>query len=183
MLSDSVLGDDMSLAFRVKRDEEAFAELYRRHVCAIFQFVRSKVPSDDTAEDLTAQVFFKALRSADTYCATGSYSAWLFAIARNCISNWYRMRCRVVTLAETPEVVDPDPCPATAVVDVESREDVLHAVAELPDTQREAITLRYMHDLSIEEIADRTGRTSGAVRILLHRARARLRNEYEGRQD
>lgn len=177
---DVVTSEDAALAARAQRDGDAFAELYRRHVCGIFRFVRSKLPSDDAAEDVTAQVFFKALRSADTYGASGSYSAWLFAIARNCVANWHRLRGRVVDLEEVPEPVDPDPCPATRVIGAESRDEVLRAVSELPVKQREAVTLRYIDDLSIEEIATRTRRTSGAVRILLHRARQRLRREYEG---
>ena len=177
---DVARASDDSLARRASADLDAFSELYRRYVCPVFRFIRSKTGNEKTAEDLTAQVFFKALRSADTFNGTGSYESWIFRIARNCIATWRRTRVRDVVIHELPDPVDPGPSPSSSLIDQEKRGVVWNAVARLPVRQREAVVLRYVQECTIEEIADKTERSPGAVRVLLHRARQRLRKEYEG---
>jgi RNA polymerase sigma-70 factor (ECF subfamily) len=170
---------DDELAARAAHDLEAFAELYRRHLCHVYRFVRAQTPDDDIAEDLTAQVFFKALSSAGSYRAEGSYRAWLFRIAHNTVRNWRARERRLVAVERLPEEADPAPSPASQAIAADARGALWRSVAELPDLQREVVALRYGHDLSIEEIARLTRRSRGAVRILLHRARQRLRRALE----
>ena len=173
---------DSVLARRAGRDFEAFAELYRRYLCPIYRFVRSQVTDEATAEDLTAHVFFKALSSAGTFRGEGSYSAWLFRIAHNSIASWRQRETRSdVVTEDVPDEVDPTPSPASQVIVGEARGLVWDTVAQLPPAQREAVALRYIQDFSIEEISDITSRSRGAVRILLHRARTRLRKALEGK--
>lgn len=172
---------DHGLALRAGEDLEAFGELYRRYQCHIFRFVRSQTPDDATAEDLTAHVFFKALSSADTFRADGSYRAWLFRIAHNAIATYRKRRDRSLAVEEPPEEIDPDPSPASQAITQEARGVVWEAVAKLPESQRELVALRYMEDMSIEEIADITQRTKGSIRIQLHRARMNLRGAFEGK--
>lgn len=167
---------DEILAFRAGVEFDAFAELYGRHLCSIYRFVRAQVPSDATAEDLTAQVFFNALNSAETYRGESRYSAWLFRIARNVVANWRRGRQDTfIDLDQVSEEPDSTPCPETQTLTGDARRIVWGTISSLPPTQREAIVLRYIEDLSIDEVASATGKSRGAVRVLLHRARARLR--------
>jgi RNA polymerase sigma-70 factor (ECF subfamily) len=174
--------DDKTLAERAERDFEAFAELYRRYLCPVYRFVRSQVPDDATAEDLTAHVFFKALSSAGSYRGDGSYSAWIFRIAHNSLSTWHRRAGRTVEVVEeVPERVDPTPSPPSQVIVGEERDLIWQTVSQLPPAQREVVGLRYIEDFSIEEVAEITRRSRGAVRILLHRARARLRKALDGK--
>jgi len=180
---DVTSASDDALAQRASEDLDAFAELYRRHVCAVFHFIRKQTADEKTAEDLTAQVFFRALRAAASYNGSGAYESWIFRIARNCLVTWYRTRNRDVVVDELPEPVDPAPSPASNLIYEESRDAVWNAVADLPRSQREAVVMRYIEERSIEEIAGKTDRSPGAVRGLLHRARRRLRKEYEGRMD
>ncbi|MFN2488299.1 MAG: RNA polymerase sigma factor [Actinomycetota bacterium] len=174
--------DDETLAERAPKDFEAFAELYRRYLCPVYRFVRSQVPDDATAEDLTAHVFFKALSSAGTYRAEGSYSSWVFRIAHNSLSTWRERAGRSPVVSDDmPDEIDPTPSPASQVIVGEARGLVWDTVAALPPAQREVVALRYIQDFSIEEVADITDRSRGAVRILLHRARARLRKALDGK--
>lgn len=172
---------DETLAQRASWDFEAFGELYRRYMCKIYRFVRSQVPHQ-VAEDLTAQIFFKALKSADTFRGDSKYQAWIFRIARNTISTSRRHK-REVSFEphELPEAADPSPSPATQVVLEESRRVLTRTVSALPPAQREVVALRYLSDMSIDEVAQITSRSRGAVRILLHRARLRLRHALEGK--
>jgi RNA polymerase sigma-70 factor (ECF subfamily) len=171
--------DDQSLAARAGEDFDAFAELYRRHVCTVYRVIRAQTPNDDVAEDLTAQVFFKALNAARSWRAEGSYRAWLLRIARNSVVTWRKNQVRVKVVDSLPDGADPSPGPSSQVITGEARDLLWRRVSELPAAQREAVTLRYLRDLSIEEIAALTRRTTGAVRTLLHRARQRLRKSME----
>ncbi|HEX2235699.1 MAG TPA: sigma-70 family RNA polymerase sigma factor [Actinomycetota bacterium] len=179
-----VLGeaDDKTLAAHAPENFEAFAELYRRYLCPVYRFMRSQVGDEATAEDLTAHVFFKALSSASSYRAEGSYSSWIFRIAHNSLSTWRQRAGRdAVVTEEIPDGVDPTPSPASQVIVGEERGLVWETVAALPPAQREVVALRYIEDFSIEEVATITRRSRGAVRILLHRARTRLRKALDGK--
>jgi RNA polymerase sigma-70 factor, ECF subfamily len=176
--------DDETLAALAAQDFEAFAELYRRYECVVFRVVRSRTPSDDVAADITAHVFFKALLKAEEWRGEGSYRSWLYGIARNAVSTWRNQRGRAaVVLEAVPDLQDPVPTPPTQVVIGEERDLIWRRVSELPDAQREAVVLRYMKEHSIDEIASITKRTKGAVRILLHRARCRLRKQMETKEE
>jgi RNA polymerase sigma-70 factor, ECF subfamily len=175
--------DDEVLALRVREDFDAFAELYRRYLHPLYRFVRSQVSDDATAEDVTAQVFFKALSSASTFRNEGSYQSWLFRIAHNSIVSWRTSKSNgVIVLDQIPDSVDPAPSPIAKAITDEESTLVRKKVLALPPAQREVVALRYLHDFSIEEIAGVTRRTRGAVRILLHRARSRLRRDLEGKE-
>jgi RNA polymerase sigma-70 factor, ECF subfamily len=172
--------EDEELAHLAPTDLTAFAELYRRYQSAMYAFMRSQVSDADAAQDLTAQVFFKALNSASTFRSDGSYAGWLFRIAHNCLATYRRDHSRrPVVLQEVPEQHDPNPTPPVHTIVQETREMLWDRVAELPEDQKQAINLRYIKDLSIEEIGRVMRRSSGAVRVLLHRARLRLRRSIK----
>ncbi|MBA3432241.1 MAG: sigma-70 family RNA polymerase sigma factor, partial [Actinobacteria bacterium] len=125
--------DDETLAKRVTSDFEAFAELYRRYLCPVYRFVRSQTPNDAVAEDITAQVFFKALSAASTWRGEGSYKSWIFRIAHNGVASWRSEKAQsVVTVERLPEAVDPTPSPASQAVMQEDRGIVWRKVSELP---------------------------------------------------
>ena len=172
---------DEDLAVLVTDDFDAFAELYGRYLCPVYRFVRSQTTDDSTAEDITAHVFFKAISSAGTFRGDGSYRSWIFRIAHNEIYSWRNGKARsVIAVEELPESADPAPSPVAQAIAREDSGMVWRKVAELPPAQREVVALRYLQDLEVEEIAAITGRSRGAVRILLHRARLKLRHSMEG---
>ena len=84
-------GDEQALVERAKRDPNAFAELYDRYLLQIFRFVYSRVRDQTVAEDVTQEVFMKALKSIGRYQDTGKpFSAWLYQIAVNSVADRYR---------------------------------------------------------------------------------------------
>lgn len=170
--------DDETLARNARNETGAFAELYERYLRPVHNFVRSHVSDVATAEDLTAQVFFKSLVSASTFRGEGSYRSWIFQIARNTIATWKtqvkNLEIPVGAIQEGPTLEE---TPAVITLADAEREELAATVDELPDAQREVILLRYWKDLTVDEIAEKTERSPGAVRQLLHRARQRLRKK------
>ncbi len=173
---------DEDLAARAGRDFAAFAELYQRYLEPVYRYVRSQTRDRATAEDLTAQVFFKALSSADTFKGDGTYRSWLFTIARNTVASWRAERKKkLVPIEDLPEHPDPAPSAPALAIASEDRALLWDAIARLPEAQREVVRLRYWRELTIDEIARLTRRSSGAVRVLLHRARGRLQHVLKGK--
>lgn len=171
--------DDEAVALCAADDFAAFAQLYNRFQCAIFRYLRARTPDDDVAEDLTAQVFFNALSRARSFRGDGTYRSWLFTIASNQLATWCSRRASIEHVREIPDVEDPAASPDVLAVGRERDAIVRAAIEDLTPDQHEAVTLRYLRDLSIEEVALATRRSRGAVRILLHRAREHLRRRLE----
>lgn len=123
------------------------------------------------AEDLMQDTFVRATRAIGGYRG-GSPRAWLFAIAR---TTFLDARRRTV-----PAPVDPAAAPETGVADpdVAELETVRAALDRLPEGQRTALILRDQLGLPYAEVAVALGRTLGATKVLLHRARAAFRTAY-----
>jgi RNA polymerase sigma-70 factor, ECF subfamily len=171
--------DDAALASMIGQNFDAFAELYRRHVCTVFRVVKSQVRDDATAQDITAQTFFRAWSSSDTYRGDGSYEGWLHRIAQNSLVTWRAKEARNLLIDDPLDGEDPSPGPPAQLILQEERNQLHRVVATLPSSQRRAVVLRYLKEVPIAEIAKLMGRTEGAVRVLLHRGIARLRRMVE----
>ena len=169
--------EEKDLVERAKRDPNAFGELYDRHFQQIYRFVYSRVGEQSAAEDVTSEVFMKALRGIGRYQDTGRpFQAWLYQIAVNAIADRYRA-------ARPAEDIDEQRSLA-ADVDVEAaaaRRDELRRiwqlVEHLPGPQRTAMVRKFQEDLKIEDIAIAMGKSPGAVKLLIHRAATKLRDQ------
>lgn len=173
------LPPEKDAAFEPPHDLAALDELYKEHVERVHRWIRSQVRDDAVAEDLTAQVFFRACTSSATYRGEGTYQSWLFRIARNCLFDHRAAALRVVPIPDTVDEADPSPSPSALAIAKEDRDLIWDLVAKLPEAERRAIALRYLHEMSVEEMSKILSRTRGAVRVLLHRARGRLRGSLE----
>ena len=155
---------------------EAFGLLYEEYVERVYRYVYVRTGRVEEAEDLTQEVFLRALNSIDAYRDHGKpFSAWLMRIAHNLLIDHYRQadRRRFVPLWEHMASGHDDPAAS-----VESRMEmtkVLRAVTDLPPRQKEVISLRFGAGLSIIETAMAMGKTEGAVKTLQHEAVVRLR--------
>lgn len=166
----------------VAGDREAFGLLYERTVDDVYSYVRLRVRDTVLAEDLTQDVFLRALRALDTFEWRGSLLPWLIRIAHNRIANHWRSVGRSPHLAPLPED-DPaqpqpelaDPAAASAIEPTLMPRDFDQHLARLTALQREVIALRFGAGLSLAETADLLGRSTNAIKNLQHNALASLR--------
>lgn len=137
--------------------------------------------SDAEAEDLAQQVFIRVWKSAPRYRPTAKFTTWLFRITRNLVFNELRRRRHFVDRVD--EIPEPtgrrDQEPDQVLMDGELQSAIQQAIDRLPESQRLAIILRRYEGTSYEEIAAVMGTTVPAVKSILFRARAELRERLE----
>lgn len=164
-----------------KKDPEAFGELYDAHFDRVYRYVVIRVRNQADAEDLTQQVFLKALEHIGSYHYRGMpFSAWLFRIAHNQIVDHWRKKSREKGKVMPMEQIDDSAMtggddPADLAERQASFEEVAAACEFLTDSQREVISLRFAGGLSVAETAKVMGKREGAVKVLQHAALVKLR--------
>jgi RNA polymerase sigma-70 factor (ECF subfamily) len=131
------------------------------------------------AEDIVQEAFLQAFLRLDRLRDPDRFAGWLAGIVVNVHRASRRRRVETVLLGEWPQPLHPpsaDGLPEQAVEDRDRCDAVRAALAGLPAEQRRAVTLFYLADLPVAQIADRFGDSPGAVKARLHKARARLRD-------
>ena len=169
--------DEKTLVQRAQsRDEAAFAQLYEAYFNKIYRYIALKIGDRTEAEDITQQVFLKALKSINGYRWTGApFSAWLYRIAHNQIIDFIRKnKNNTVPLDEDlPWRADDDP--QRGLEKKMTTLEMIKATKKLTEAQREVISLRFAGELSISEVAKTMGKSEGAVKALQHSAIIALR--------
>src|SRR5207237_5356388 len=142
-------------------------------------FIVGRVRDRDVAEDLTSEVFHKALANLRNYEWRGApFVAWLLRIAANAVADQCKRAAREVSSSEDPPDTGVAEEPDLDAVEHEAR--LLRLVNELPSNQRSVIQQRFVEERSIREIAHRIGRSEGAVKQLQFRALQSLRAQMGG---
>lgn len=185
---------DVRLMLRVRGDDaEAFEELMLRYQNRVVALLAHVTGRRDLAEDMAQDVFLRVYRARQRYVPGSKFSTWLFTIAHNVASNAQRTlsRRREVSIASTgggdsgamsldaAAVAASGLMPTRQLDKLELRDAVNVAVASLSERQREAVLLNKFEHLSYEEIAEVMELTPSAVKSLLTRARANLRDALE----
>lgn len=149
--------------------DQRIERFYTEHAAAVQAYLIGLCRDRTLAEDLLQETFIKATRSMGGYRG-GSPRSWLFAIARTTFLDHVRRRREYATSEPLDSSVhDPD----VAVVHT-----VQQVLASLPESQRSALILRDQLDLPYEEVAVALGKSLGATKVLIHRARAAFRAAY-----
>ncbi len=156
----------------------ACQEWYQAHGRALYSYLRFHLASPDLADDLTAEVFLRALRHIETFDpARGSPKAWLFRIAQNALRDHRRQARRraILPLTSFRDLEHQAPSPEERLLWEEEVARLLGAVAALPPQDQEILGLCYGSDLSPAEAGEILGLTASAARTRLWRALRRLR--------
>lgn len=159
-------------------DPARFAELYELNFERVYAYVVKRVRERDVAEDLTAEVFQKALANLDRFRWRGvPFAAWLFRIAANVIADRYKSTARETPVSDQTMIESS----AANLEEIERRAQLFRLVGALPEDQRLVIALRFAEEKSIKEIAAQLGRSEGAVKQLQFRGLQNLRAQLGGR--
>jgi RNA polymerase sigma-70 factor (ECF subfamily) len=187
--------DDELLARLRAGDEGAFGTLVCRYNGSLLRLARAYVPNDDVAEEAVQDTWMGVLRGAERFEGRSSFKTWLFSILVN--------RARSAGVRERRHVPIEDVEPAVApsrfnehgawaqpleswVTDADDRvvaaswaKRLGDALADLPQRQRDVVTLRDVEGLASEDVCEVLGISDGNQRVLLHRGRSRLRAALE----
>ncbi|HEY6797744.1 MAG TPA: sigma-70 family RNA polymerase sigma factor [Kineosporiaceae bacterium] len=167
---------DTELAELARYNAEAFGMLYDRYADQVFRVVYHRLNDRADAEDVTAEVFVKALRAIDAYRPSRApFWGWLHRIAANAVVDHVRARRSTVSLDIVADAADTGVGVEQQVIRRLEADRAWQAVADLCPAQRTAVTLRLGRDLPIADIAGRMDRTEGAVKLLLNRGLSTLR--------
>jgi RNA polymerase sigma-70 factor (ECF subfamily) len=158
---------DEELAGRVARgDESAVEELVGRYSLSLAHLIDRHTGGNDV-EDLYQETWIRALGAIDSFDKQRKFSSWIFRIAVNLCRDWYRRRQVRPQSTEDSELV------ATGH-DRSASLDARSLLDRLPVEQREAVVLRYYHDLSEAEMAEVMGVAQGTIKSRLHAALVKL---------
>jgi RNA polymerase sigma-70 factor (ECF subfamily) len=158
---------------------QAFDDLDRRYRERVRAFLASRLWDARNLEDATQEVLFRALRALGSFdAASGSFGPWLFGIARNHVVDHARGADRLPILSDAEWWAAYEANPELLGDSAADHDGFLELIKSLPLAQRQVLVLRYVADLSWNEIAQRLGRSPGAVRMLQLRAHQTLRAEF-----
>jgi RNA polymerase sigma factor (sigma-70 family) len=165
--------DEAALVAAAQRDRRAFGPLYARYANPIFKYCFAQLRDRQAAEDATSLVFTKALDGLSRFHG-GSFRAWLFAIARNVVTDQFRARRFDAPLEAAAAVAAPGATLDDLAADADRDRGVWTLLAELTPDQRQVIELR-LRGLAGSEVADVVGRSHAWVKVTQFRAIQRLR--------
>lgn len=167
-------------------DKEAFIAVYDAHVKDIHRFVYFKIGNSEEANDLTSMIFLKAWNHIqnNTLEDAKTLRALLYKIARNSIIDYYRETGnKLISSLDDEEnkidVIDEAKDPQERLDQESDLELIKSKLPLLKEEYREVIVMKFINDLSLEEIAEISGKSKGNVRVLLHRALNALRELVE----
>jgi RNA polymerase sigma-70 factor (ECF subfamily) len=175
--------EQLALLERARRaDSAALGEIHAQYANKIYTYIYHRVGQAELAEDLTGQVFMRmleAIRSGQAWRT--SFSGWLYRIAHNLVIDYYRRRGRATfaDIDEVPQIGTTDGEPSKSVQASMDRESLLAALDQLTEDQAQVITLRFLEDRSIAEVATIMNKNEGAIKALQYRAVLALRRKIQ----
>ncbi|RCX19343.1 RNA polymerase RpoE-like sigma-24 subunit [Anaerobacterium chartisolvens] len=172
--------EETSLIARAINDGSSFAKLYNDYYPRVYNYVHYRIDDYHTANDLTSQIFEKLFSRLKSYAPEKSiFSAWLFSIARNTITDYYRsqarMRTRFASIETSSELIDAEPNPADIAALNETQQHLRKALASLNKRERDIIALKFWSGISNRDIAKLIGISESNIGVILFRSMRRLR--------
>lgn len=198
----TALTDEQRLVSAIRTgDEDAFVELVTRYNASMLRLARVFVPTKAVAEDVVQETWLAVIQGIDRFEGRASLKTWLFRILTNRAKTRGEREGRVIPASSAwrsegaDPAVDPDrfqsngawsslpaavpSTPDQQVLSKELRKVVEGAVRKLPQSQREVITLRDVEGVDADDVCSLLGITEGNQRVLLHRARSKVRAAVE----
>ena len=172
--------------YQATQNERYFAELYRRYGPKVYARCRTLLGDGEEAHDAVQEVFERVLRKIGTFRAEAAFGTWLYRIASNHCLDRLRKRRRRREQATEAEKLEPMAEAALARAADEQgdwlREQtpaaIKHILAQLSESDRTALLLKYMEEMSVEEMSEALDLKASATKMRLKRARERAYVHY-----
>jgi RNA polymerase sigma-70 factor (ECF subfamily) len=182
-MEDDLEGREQALVKRALDDPLAFQELYENYFSRIYGYVASRINNQQDAEDVVSEVFLRVIRNlaALRNQHPTSFAAWLFAVARNVITDHYRRKEHtesVIPFDSPSPLIAQAPHPDTDLIGSEEAAQLRDLIATLPERKREIVTLKYYGGLRNQEIAVMLQIGEKTVAAYLSRALDELHEKY-----
>jgi len=171
----SAVDPDAAVAQAAQTEPHAFGVLYRRHVDSVYRYLYRQTGTREAAEDLTSLTFMRALAGLPRFQTGRPFKPWLVRIAHNALIDYRRAAARTTPLtARSLGALEEQSDPGSAST-LEAAEAFLEVTTGLPPLQRDALALRYIADLTVEQTATALGRSVAATGMLISRGLGALR--------
>ena len=171
--------DERLLVEAAQKDPVRFGDLYEMHFDVVYAFVAKRVADRDAAEDVTSEVFHRALANLKHFEWRGApFGAWLVRIAANAVADRGKRTSREVVGIEDPDEIAATP----GLAEAGEQGEIFRLVNDLPEEQQRVLRLRFAEDKSIREIAQELGKTEGAIKQLQFRGVETLRERCQADQ-
>lgn len=170
------------LAERANYDREAFSELYDHFFPRVYNWLFGKMMDRDAADDVVSVSFEKMMLNLSAYDKRkAAFSTWLFRIASNAMTDYYRKQQRrnEATWEDFFEPADDRNTPEQEYLVNEGNKEILVALDNLSEREKDLIIKKFWGGMSNKEIAEQEGMTASNVGVILHRAMGKLRNILE----
>lgn len=158
--------DDAALVHNyIHGNERALEVLILRHKLKIYNFIYSKVFDRDTAEDIFQETFIKVIKTLKrgVYSEEGKFLPWVMRISHNLVIDFFRKNNRIPIFDNKDEfdifqlIGDGNPTAEHKMIEEQVVQDLQKLIIELPDDQKDVLTMRLYKDMSFKEIAESTG--------------------------
>ena len=183
--------EEKELINKAQKDPEAFGIIFDNYYTPIFNYCLRRVSHKTSAEDLTSEIFFKALNALPKFrWQNVPFSAWLYRIASNEVISFYRKNSQTVSSLEDMQEkfgfdLAGEGNSATNLLEGELTKEqqdqfllVKQCLERLPEHYKEVLSLRYFEKLSIIEVAQILDKPEGTIKSLLSRGADLLREQF-----
>jgi|SRR5438128_4493560 len=161
--------DERLLIEAAQSDPTRFGELYEENFARVYAFIARRVRDRQEAQDLTSQVFERALANLNRFEWRGTpFAAWLYRMASNAIADHYHAKSRELQWQQ-PEITNDE------IEGAERRAILSRCIDRLPQEQKRVVIMRFFEERSIREVAEKIGKSEGAIKQLQWRALQKLR--------
>jgi RNA polymerase sigma-70 factor, ECF subfamily len=178
------VGPELVAACR-RGDPGSFEEVVRRTHRQVYTLAYRLVGDRKDAEDVAQDAYLRAFRGLEGFRGDAQFETWLYRIVSNAAMSHLRRRRRFGDLLTEPEDGPPQEIPSPARTEDQAldRHELQAALSSLPLSLRSVVLLKDVYGLSCKEIGDEIGISEGAVKVRLHRGRARLKLMMFGKDD
>lgn len=177
---DKIEGEEILIKRVQQGDKEALGEVFNFYYDKIFRFAYRRTSSQETAEDITSEVFLNAIKNIQSFQwkKADSFKNWIYRIANNKICDYFRKSYRVKTieLERVGELKDGSQNnPQELLISKAHNEEINKAISQLSEKDQQVLNLTFFEEMKTEEIAEVLDCSVNSVYIRLHRALKKLK--------